>query len=313
MGRALSSANRLRSPCTSWLTALAIGLGTSAQASTGGLAMWGEAQFSGLTFTVVDLNPSNSILPSAIWLPQSVTEQIATTGVLGTTQTLLYPPEDLWSSGSFGVRASISESALSTRVAEIQNLSWGDFSIDGVQLSRSTWPAQTSLVLGPDTGVIVRGTWTITGRNALDELTSSISELDENSDSARIRYSLGMELVSLSADSQLGSFFATQRSALRLEQTQQAGQFFNSAPFEIGIGNFGSADAELALALSASVALDPAFGGFRAPTQTWPSPPVAIPEPSTWALMGLGLVGLAGLRRAQRQKRLLTHPLLSLD
>lgn len=317
MGHARLLTAMIRSYSLRGFAAVLMGMGASAHASThtDTVAMLGEARLSNLTFTLVDLDPNDGLAPSLTWLlsvwrttapsfPSNVNYEWQAGPIIGA---------DNGAAQEFGAKLSLSTAQVEARRMAIANSTWGDLSVSGDHREISTPAGQPSLVLSSGTGLLISGTWTLQGHNQLDALLAPIASKDSNPDIASVEANLSIGFDAVPDQSAPSALEPAIPAGLGWGLSTSQDAFSDGGSFEIGVANRSLNDMALALSLSASVTLSPNFGAYVEPSLVWPSPPVAIPEPSTWALMGLGLVGLAGLRRAQRQKRLLTHPLLSLD
>lgn len=299
------SSLRLKTRLSAFFTACAL-TGAGAQASTdNGLAMVGEARLKNLTFTLVDLDPNDGLAPSVEWLPLTY----AITNTPSFPNNVDYDWQVSSTIGSstddtpeFGARLSLSAAELDVRRNTIANRTWGDLSVgkDSRTFSESGWP---SLILGRGTGMTIRGTWHLQGRHELDALLAPIASKDSNPDAPMIEADLRIGLRPYSQLSSPSSIDNGTPSGSGWGVRTDDDAFNETGSFMIGVANRSLDDLALLLELSASVTLNPNFGGYVPPNPGWPSPPVAIPEPSTWALMTLGLFGVAG---AHRRKRLLT-------
>lgn len=154
----------------------------------------------------------------------------------------------------------------------------------GIRQLLSMDDASMSLVLSAGTGLIVSGTL----RETLDNTALTLSANNLASVSLGPNPANDEEpLLGTLPDMPLGLAWAN-KSATATDRT---------TGFAIGTANTSDANAVGSLTLYVQA-------GLQAPPGVVVTP--AIPEPATWALMSLGLLGLAGLRQARPQKRLLT-------
>jgi len=319
---------KLSRVCLAVLTAMPL----LAQAAEPGV--YANASLSGLSFRLIDLTPDDGVGPSIAlgsswghvsvtglgkaseWAPsdsasidlgsEGFTPQtpvsVARTGAMASADSTQFSASSFITPAD--VAGTLDPSERSFQWLQSSDVT-GQVSI-GPNFDTST---PQNIILGANTGIILTGVGHISGQYDTTAIKAALDALPNNNEtwlngagwsSARAGIALSRQTV-WTDDS--GTYYGQDetRSEFFLARDAWAGESFDhSQPFALTYLNLGDQTTELALSilLQSSVSLMGAVD-FRDPADIITPPPVtpSVPEPGTYLLMGLGLVGLGIARR----------------
>lgn len=321
--------------------AAALCLSSTAHAAESTFAAQASLSLTGLSFQLIDLNPgdgiapsisfeskgylggewvydedsssythqggiqyNNSLLPSA---PQSYVSAYGESTINTTSNSVLMQNQLSWSD-LYGALAPVNVSDTNTFFSSHL------FSTSKLGVGNAPEGYHGSFTLSAGTGLILRGTFS--SKLSLADNSALLSELEANGyeymtlgQNFGTRVSFNMAALESNINESLdhgGTYGSDLKQANSYDRTvydevtQDSLDGFvafdrttSSSDFEFTIANFGSADMNGIVALHMTVDSTLSLSGYR------DTP--AIPEPSTYALMGLGLVGIMGVTRRRRR------------
>jgi len=275
--------------------------------------MFAHASLANLQVTLIDLTPDDGVAPSATFLAQRYTlSTLYGPDPFAMRQTTLFWPEvDLLSDPERAASGLSANAGLNATTAAGLVQDWqasppmGYFGLAG---ERQTYRTEVtpepvaSVLLGSGTGIVLRGTWSMWGSTDLDALLTPVASLDEDTSDPTLMTEVYAAFSPIGFGpglTGLGGIASGEGTG-----TESNSAFNNTGTFEIGFGNLGGEEAAVALTLLAKASVLPNFSGVRIPTIPNIQPSFAIPEPTSAALMLVGLTGLCALRGRKRAKPL---------
>lgn len=288
-----------------------------AQLAEQGAVMFAHASLANLQVTLVDLTPDDGEGPSATFLTQNYTYRTDAwlDAFTSRSWSLATPAVDLLSDPDLAANGLAATAKLDAAVVSSVLQGWqtqlpiGAYALPAqsqIHATEATPEPVASVLLGRGTGIVLRGTWSMSGHNDLDPLLTPVAELDQDPLGSLLTTEVSVAFSPLRAGPGLASLSGI-ASGLGWG-VERAYAFSDTGTFEIGLGNTGDEEAAVALTLLARAGVQSNFSGMRIPTMPEYQPPMAIPEPASAALMLFGLTGLWALRGRQRPK-----PLFSAD
>jgi hypothetical protein len=277
--------------------------------------LYSSAEISGLTYRLIDLDPNDGIAPSITF---NSTIQLSTNNLDGSESysgSLL--PTAVLTSTNAGAMASASPSSLSaaSSLNASEALSQLDPAAGGYQYasvdhaasitSYDLWWTSSTITLSANTAIQITGLASLSGGNNLTSLRDALSALPHITSSSVSGFATSTISLSLNK-----STYESVSDVLTLSKGQFASFAFQgiwtdgredpltSKAFSLYYGNASDTEEELSLDLQiASDVFVNVNADFNDSTNI-PTP--TIPEPSTYALMGLGLVGITLASRRRR-------------
>lgn len=319
--------------------AAALCLSSTAHAAESTFVAQASLSLTGLSFQLIDVNPTDGIAPSISfestgylggeWVYDELADTYTHQGGIQYSNSLLpSAPQSYVSADGLSTINTTSNSVLmqnqvsgSDLYGALAQLNAGDpysysyyTSSYGSQLEvgHTSERAYESFTLSAGTGLIVRGTFS--SKLSFADNSALQPELEANGyeDVSLVQYfDTTVEFTMAALDRRIYD------SADAVEDVKQGNYFYRhisdslsqgslsglaaldrttSNDFEFTIVNFGSADMNGVVSLNMSADSKLELSGYR-PNIDIP----AIPEPSTYALMGLGLVGIMGVTRRRRR------------
>lgn len=317
--------------------AAALCLSTTVHAAESTFVSQASLSLTGLSFQLIDVNPTDGIAPSISFESKGylggewVYDELADTythqgGIQYSNSLLPSAPQSYVSADGLSTINTTSNSVLMQSQVSGSDLhgalnaedTYGYFtktvlqSTSGLDVGKAFGGDYESFTLSAGTGLILRGTFS--SKLSFADNSALQSEFEAN----------GYEDVSLvqnfhtTVDFTMAALDRESSDPIGYGYDVKQGNYFyreayddmsqdsldgfaavdrtTSSDFEFTIVNFGSADMSGVVALNMSVDSDLYLSGYR-PNIAIP----AIPEPSTYALMGLGLVGIMGVTRRRRR------------
>ncbi|KGM40393.1 hypothetical protein JY96_11110 [Aquabacterium sp. NJ1] len=301
----------------------------STASAADGIVASGAASVTGLSYHLIDLDPTDGIAPSitfndsyvgigvvtSTWTPQSQAtgESTRTPGDLFTAT-----PADFVSSsgnvtGSYNTNSATINSSL--RASDLNAMA-SSYGTDGYTVSVTAasgmffgrdetpdvpgvWfpfnPGQSAFTLSANTALVIDGQWHVNTGLDLTQVQPGafIDSIQANGWSANFdSHSSAVVALQLDDGNEGGVFAWNSHDLTQSLDGNGLGELFTNnvndqadSPFSVQINNTGTSSVNGFLALGATA-------DYKVT--------VAVPEPGTWALMGLGLVGVlvtAGKRR----------------
>lgn len=313
--------------------AIAFVLNGGAQAATDPLSSQASLSLSGLSFQLIDLDPNDGIAPSLSFVSNGLidTQSFAYDESNDTflpagpsyadsilpTAPLNYVTQDGLSSVNSTANGVTLKSQLPLSQLTAQGYTEGYFA--GDLFTQTDLVAGDAFTLSAGTGLIVRGT--LTGQSSFDVssaaaefgaqgydtwsaygyagaagsffMAASVKDLyDSNGDYVGFSVEQGNRI-----DLDVGRYVSFMNGDENLLISDSQAQ-----DFEFTLANFGSSDMNGIFALNMNVSSSLSLDASSLYTPPIPEtlPVTPVPEPSTYALMGLGLVGIAVVARRRR-------------
>lgn len=302
-----------------------------AQAAEPGV--YANASLSGLSFRLIDLTPDDGIAPTVSfgpswgvaavsgvpdlndWYPTaSSVIDLGDTGFKPLTPTSASLPGAIASADGERLSASsFVQSAdfiknLDPNTRTVQSIYPSDIRADVALQPLNNGSSPQNIILGANTGIIVTGMGHIDGQLDPGALKAALDALPNNQETwlgwghvtAHVNISLAQRTVQVD---EAGNIYAQSevRSGFSLDHDLwENGAFDHSSAFSLQFLNLGNEAGEVSLdiAVSAGSVISSSVD-FRDPADIITPPPITpgVPEPGTYLLMGLGLVGLGIARR----------------
>ncbi len=313
--------------CLAVLTAMPL----LAQAAEPGV--YANASLSGLSFRLIDLTPDDGIAPTVSfgpswgvatvsgvpdpndWYPVAASAiDLGETGFTPLTPTSASLPGatasadgERLSASSFVHSADLIKN-LDPNLRTIQSIYPSDIGANLVIQPLNNGSSPQNIILGANTGIIVTGMSHIDGQLDPAALKAALDALPNNQETwlgwghvtAHVNISLTQRTVQVD---EAGNIYAQNnvRSGFSMDRDLwEDGSFDHSSAFSLQFLNLGNEAGEVSLdiSLSASSVISTSVD-FRDPGDIIIPPPItpSVPEPGTYLLMGLGLVGLGIARR----------------
>ena len=316
--------------------AAALCLSSTAHAAESTFVAQASLSLTGLSFQLIDVNPTDGIAPSISfestgylggeWVYDELADTYTHQGGIQYSNSLLpSAPQSYVSADGLSTINTTSNSVLMQSQVSGSDLHGALDDTDLLGYASRTWLTSSrfdvgkafggdyeSFTLSAGTGLILRGTFSSKLSFADNSALQSEFEANGYEDVSLVQNfhtTVDFTMAALDRESsdpigygydvKQGNYFY--REAFD-DMSQDSLDGFaavdrtTSNDFEFTIVNFGSADMSGVVSLSMSVVSNHSLGSFRPSIDT-----PAIPEPSTYALMGLGLVGIMGVTRRRRR------------
>jgi hypothetical protein len=279
-----------------------------------------QASISGFSYKLIDLDTNDGIDPSISFNTSGIVRiipnysydqyEIYTNTISPNTPITQTDPSATATASSDGWKASASldQSTLlngfDPSSKTFQSFSYSIYSESGV--ASTNYELFNGITLGANTAIVITGVGSISGSLDSDKLNSILNNIDgvQNSYSSLSMYAaLNVSLTATSAES--GSIIINNNSSSTFDMSpawDAGNQYDATRAFLVSYSNYSQSAVDLGFSAGVGVSTYASAWIDLSDPSTLPpviSPP-AIPEPSTYALMGLGLVGITLASRRRR-------------